>query len=386
MAPCFLFVRDPPEATQREPGPSEMRLLSGHPASRTSPLPINGARTVEPDLTAPSQHIPKSVPPGDRRAIVTGAAGFIGSHTAQALLRSGYTVMGLDSFDPYYDPALKRRNLREIESGAPPEAFGLTECDITDAAALRQAFALFQPTVVVHLAARAGVRPSIADPAAYAATNVVGTQHVLDAAASAGCRKIVCASSSSVYGNSPTAPFGETDPVDRPISPYAATKRACELIGHTHHHLTGASVAMLRFFTVFGPRQRPDLAIRLFLDRVKEREPITLFGDGSTSRDYTYVDDIVAGILSAIDRIDDHGYRVWNLGGDHPISLTDLVETVASVVGVEPIIERAGMQPGDVDRTWADLTRSRAELGYDPKTSIADGIARQYAWMCDQPA
>lgn len=321
---------------------------------------------------------------GQRRAIITGSAGFIGSHTAQALLRSGYTVLGVDSFDPYYDPSVKRQNISEIEAGAPDGSFRNMICDITNPAALRDAFALFRPDVVVHLAARAGVRPSIANPSAYAATNVVGTQNVLDAAHAAGCNKIICASSSSVYGNSPSTPFTETDPVDRPISPYAATKKACELIGHTHHHLTDASVAMLRFFTVFGPRQRPDLAIHMFLDRISKNQPITLFGDGSTSRDYTYVDDIVAGILAAIDRIDSHGYRVWNLGGDRPISLSELVGSIADVVGVDPILEYTGMQPGDVNRTWANLTRSRQELGYEPKTSITDGITRQFEWMKNQ--
>lgn len=317
----------------------------------------------------------------DQRVIVTGAAGFIGSHTARALLGRGARVLSLDSLDPYYDPAIKRDNLDELAARAAPGAFAHETCDIRDADAVRRAFAGFNPTGVVHLAARAGVRPSIADPAGYAVTNVVGTQHVLDACEAVGCRRIVCASSSSVYGNSPKVPFAEGDPVDRPISPYAATKRSCELIAHSHHHLTGAGVAMLRFFTVFGPAQRPDLAIRLFLTRVASGEPITLFGDGTTSRDYTFVDDIVAGVLAAMDRIDAHGYRVWNLGGDHPITLAELVSIVGETVGREPVIDRRPMQPGDVERTWADLTRSRAELGYDPKTPVRTGIERQFAWM-----
>ncbi len=344
---------------------------------------MHRAQTLEPDVNhaCPEDTSKPGCDAAGRRAIVTGAAGFIGSHTAQALLGRGYTVLGVDSLDPYYDPRTKERNLASVRAGAHPDAFRSLVCDITDADAIRDAFALFAPDVVVHLAARAGVRPSIADPASYAHTNVVGTQNVLDAAHAAGCTKAICASSSSVYGNCPSTPFAETAAVDRPISPYAATKRACELIGHTHHHLTGASVAMVRFFTVFGPRQRPDLAIHTFLDRVSTRRPITLFGDGSTSRDYTYVDDIVAGVLSAIERIDEHGYRIWNLGGDHPISLNDLVGIISDVVGTEPIIERAGMQPGDVDRTWADLSRSRDELGYAPQTTIADGIARQFEWM-----
>jgi UDP-glucuronate 4-epimerase len=192
---------------------------------------------------------------------------------------------------------------------------------------------------------------------------------------------VVCASSSSVYGNNEKTPFCEDDSVEHPISPYAATKRACELIGHTHHHLTGMPVAMLRFFTVFGPRQRPDLAISLFLGKIARGEPINKFGDGTTSRDYTYVDDIVTGVLSAYERIVDHGYRVWNLGGDHPITLNELIATIERVVGKDAVINQLGMQAGDVDRTWAELSRSRSELGYAPTTSITDGIARQYAWM-----
>lgn len=349
MAPCFLF------------GPRPAVASPPH-AARTK------VRPEDPLLT-------------EQRVIVTGAAGFIGSHTAAALLSRGCTVLGLDNLDPFYDPALKHRNLHAIARHPGADRFGFEPCDITTAPALHAAFQRFRPTSVIHLAARAGVRPSIADPAAYALTNVLGTQLVLSAAHAAGCTRLICASSSSVYGNNLKTPFAETDPVDAPISPYAATKKACELIGHTHHHLTGASVAMLRFFTVFGPGQRPDLAIRLFLTRVTRAEPITVFGDGTTSRDYTFIDDIVAGILAAHDRIDAHGFRVWNLGGDRPIPLTDLVRTVAEVVGREPIIDRRPMQPGDVERTWADLTRSRAELGYNPRTAVREGIARQFAWM-----
>ena len=317
----------------------------------------------------------------DQRVIVTGAAGFIGSHTARALLDRGATVLGMDNLDPFYDPAIKRRNLDALRAHERAGSFEHRDCDIRDAARVHAAFDAFRPDTVIHLAARAGVRPSIADPAGYALTNVVGTQHVLDACERAGCKRIVCASSSSVYGNNPKTPFAETDPVDRPISPYAATKKSCELIAHAHHHLTGARVAMLRFFTVFGPAQRPDLAISLFLSKIGAGEPIRVFGDGSTSRDYTFVDDVVAGVLGACERIDAHGYRVWNLGGDHPVTLSELIDTVSSVVGRDPVIDRRPMQPGDVDRTWADLTRSRAELAYNPATTIREGIERQYRWM-----
>ena len=319
------------------------------------------------------QHTPR------RRIVVTGAAGFIASHVAQALLAAGHEVVGVDNLDPYYPEHLKRANLAEIASGPGGDRFTFRRGDICDPDAMRDACAGAHG--VVHLAAKAGVRPSLTDPAGYARANVLGTQVVMSAAHAAGCERLVCASSSSVYGNNEKTPFAETDGVEHPISPYAATKRACELIAHTHHHLTGQPVAMLRFFTVFGPRQRPDLAIRLFLDRVSRGEAIRMFGDGTTSRDYTYIDDIVAGVLAAYEHIPEHGYRVWNLGGDHPITLTELIETVGAVVGREPIVNREPMQAGDVERTWADLSRSKGELGYAPGTSVRDGVERQWAWM-----
>lgn len=354
MAPCFVFgFRVSP-----------VREYDAHPSRRGVWWGLAEVRRLE-----------------DRRIIVTGAAGFIGSHTARALLTRGATVLSLDNLDPFYDPAIKRRNLDTLAGVAAPGRFEHTQADLRDAARIRAAFEAFRPDTVIHLAARAGVRPSIADPAGYAQTNIVGTQHVFDAAHAVGCDRLICASSSSVYGNNPKTPFAETDPVDRPISPYAATKKSCELIAHAHHHLTGARVAMLRFFTVFGPAQRPDLAISQFLARIAAGQPIRLFGDGSTSRDYTYIDDIVSGVLSACERIDAHGYRVWNLGGDHPITLAELVDTIAAVVGRTPIIERLPMQPGDVERTWADLTRARAELDYRPATPVREGIIAQHRWM-----
>lgn len=313
--------------------------------------------------------------------IVTGAAGFIGSRVAGALLARGATVLSLDSLDPFYDPAIKQRNLDALHASAPQGRMAHRGVDIRDARALHDAFGSFRPTGVVHLAARAGVRPSIADPAGYALTNVVGTQMVLDACERAGCPRVVCASSSSVYGDRTAVPFAEADPADHPASPYAATKRACELIGHAHHHRTGAAVAMLRFFTVFGPGQRPDLAISRFLTGVARAEPITVFGDGSSSRDYTFIDDITAGVLSAYERIETHGYRVWNLGCDHPTTLAELITVVARVVGRNPVVDRRPVQPGDVSRTWADLTRARAELDYNPKVGLREGVERQFSWM-----
>ncbi len=319
----------------------------------------------------------------DERIAVTGSAGFIGSHLCQALLARGASVVGIDNMDPYYPLARKRHNLEQIARGRGGERFTQHEMDIRETSALGGALREGRITGVIHLAAKAGVRPSIEDPVGYARANVVGTQSVLSAAQAAGCQRVVCASSSSVYGNNARVPFAEEDDVSRPISPYAATKLACELIGRTHHHLTGTPTAMLRFFTVFGPRQRPDLAISLFLSRISAGGAISRFGDGTSSRDYTYIDDVVDGILRAYQRIAAHGFRVWNLGGDHPVTLHELIETIGKVVGREPVVREMGMQAGDVERTWADLTRSRGELGYAPAVPVSEGIARQWAWMCE---
>lgn len=309
---------------------------------------------------------------------VTGAAGFIGSHLAGALLARGHRVVGIDNFDPFYDRSLKEENVRGLASGG---GFTLAEGDICDSAWLSRLLARERPEGVVHLAAKAGVRPSVEDPVGYARANVLGTASVLEAARAAGVSRLVVASSSSVYGNNPKTPFAEDDAVDAPISPYAATKRACELQCFTHHHLTGTPTCCLRFFTVYGPRQRPDLAIGSFMRRLAAGETLSVYGDGSTSRDYTYIDDIVAGVISAYERIPRFGYRVWNLGSDHPVRLDELIAAIGGVVGVEPRITHTPPLAGDVERTWADLTRSRAELGYDPKTPVRTGIERQFAWM-----
>ncbi|MDX2132202.1 MAG: GDP-mannose 4,6-dehydratase [Planctomycetota bacterium] len=308
--------------------------------------------------------------------LVTGAAGFIGSHVCVALASRGQRVIGLDNFDPFYPRAVKERARDAIVRAG----VLFVEGDITDAGALASLLARERPQGVIHLAAKAGVRPSIADPAGYARANVLGTAAVQDACATQGVGRLVVASSSSVYGNATTAPFREDQDVSQPISPYAATKRACELIGYTHHIITGMPTAMLRFFTVYGPRQRPDLAIAKFIAAIARGEPITLFGDGTTSRDYTFIDDIVAGVLAAYDRIPTHGYRVWNLGSDAPISLAAMVRTIERVVGRAAVIERAPMQQGDVERTWADLTRARAELSYAPRTPFEEGVRRQWDW------
>lgn len=317
----------------------------------------------------------------NRPILVTGTAGFIGSHVAEALLGRGRHVVGVDNFDPYYDLALKRRNVNQTLSAAPNDAYHLVEADICDADAMRRVFDAHRPEGVIHLAAKAGVRPSIADPVGYARANVLGTSVLLEEARRAGCARFVMASSSSVYGNRAKVPFAETDEVSEPISPYASTKRACELLGHAHWHLTRMPTACLRFFTVYGPRQRPDLAISLFLNKALRGESIQMFGDGTSSRDYTFIDDIVRGVLASYDRVDGHGFRIWNLGGSSPVSLKELIGTVQRVTGKELAIRQAPAQPGDVERTFADLTRAGAELDFKPTTPLAEGVARQWQWI-----
>lgn len=314
------------------------------------------------------------------RIVVTGSAGFIGSHTASALLSRGAGVLGVDNFDPFYSRALKERN-EALTRAADRTGTGYRtiEIDIATPGAFVRAIEGFRPTGIIHLAAKAGVRPSIEDPAGYARVNVAGTAEVLDAAHRLGCARVVLASSSSVYGDGAEVPFSEEGPAIEPISPYAATKRACELLAWTHHRLTGQPVSCLRFFTVFGPRQRPDLAIAKFMGLIASGVPITMFGDGSTSRDYTFIGDIVAGVLSAYEKTPGFGYRVWNLGSDRPTRLDDLISMISEVVGKPALIEPAPPQAGDVERTWADLARARAELGYAPTTALREGLERQWA-------
>ncbi len=315
--------------------------------------------------------------------LVTGAAGFIGSSLTDRLLADGATVVGLDNFCDFYDEATKMANLAQAQKSG---RFHLVRGDIRDRAGVLKLFEEHKPGAVVHLAAMAGVRPSIERPDYYTQVNLDGTVNLLDGAVKAGVRRFLFASSSSIYGNNPKAPFSEEDNVDHPISPYAATKKAGELICYTYWHLYRMPITCLRFFTVFGPRQRPDLAIQKFLKLVHDGKSVPVFGDGSTSRDYTFVGDIVEGITRAMERCKrpdegGHGYRVYNLGGNHPITLADLLSTIGNVVGKEVKINRQAMQPGDVERTWADLTRSQKELGYQPATSIAQGIAKQWEWM-----
>lgn len=313
--------------------------------------------------------------------LITGAAGFIGSHLTDRLLADGEEVVGLDSFDEFYDPELKRRNLRAAMES---DRFSLVEGDIRHAAVLEHLPDHIEG--VVHLAARAGVRPSIEQPILYMDVNVAGTAQLLELARVRGLPWFVFASSSSVYGNTDRSPFKEDDPVDRPISPYAATKKAGELLCHTAAHLSGMACVCLRFFTVYGPRQRPDLAIRKFAGLMMAGEPIPMFGDGTTSRDYTFIDDIMDGVVRAIEYAKTHpgAFEVVNLGESQSIVLRDMIDIVGDAMGIEPRIERLPMQPGDVRRTHADISHARELLGYDPQIDFREGMARFADWFRSQ--
>ena len=313
---------------------------------------------------------------GIMRIIVTGGAGFIGSHLVDRLLANEADVIVVDNFDPFYSRAMKQANLAAAVSSPRCRLF---ELDIRDAAGVKSLLSEVHPDAIVHLAARVGVRPSIEDPALYADVNVLGTIRWLEAASQLEPRpRFVYASSSSVYGDRTDAPFRETDPVDLPISPYAATKKACELLAFTFHHLHGLPVTGLRFFTAYGPRNRPDLAIAKFTRLIDRGEPVPLFGDGTTRRDYTFVSDIVDGVVRAIDRCTSH--HLYNLGNSNPIELRHLVNEIASALGRTPVIHYLPEQPGDVRQTYADISRAANELGYSSKTAISDGLARYIAW------
>ncbi len=314
------------------------------------------------------------------RVLVTGAAGFIGSHVVERLLQRGDAVLAVDNFDPFYSPAEKRQNL---EPALVSERFELVEGDIADATALERILAGRSLDAVVHLAAKAGVRPSILDPVAYARANVLGTQAILVQAQRHAIRRVVFASSSSVYGNAAAVPFSEEDRAVSPISPYAATKRAGELLCHAHQLLHRGSVLCLRFFTVYGPRQRPDLAIRKFATLMTAGKAIPLFGDGSTERDYTWIDDIVDGVVAALDRGErvPQEFEIINVGGSRTTSLKRLVSLLSEALQVRPVIEQLPPQPGDVERTYADIAKAQRLLGYRPVTRIEEGIGKFAAWF-----
>ncbi|HWC61581.1 MAG TPA: SDR family NAD(P)-dependent oxidoreductase [Verrucomicrobiae bacterium] len=309
--------------------------------------------------------------------LVTGGAGFIGSHVCERLLNLGHSVWAFDDLNPFYDPQLKRRNLRDIQSLAKP--FEFIHGDITDRPALDEVFASVKFDQVIHLAARAGVRPSLAEPALYQRVNVEGTVNLLEAARLSGVKKIIIASSSSVYGVNSKVPFAESDPIFAAISPYAASKLACEALGHVYHHVYGMDVAMLRFFTVYGPRQRPDLAIHKFAKLINAGQPIPVFGDGSTARDYTYVTDTVDGVIACTGK--EIGFDIFNLGESQTVTLSYLIELIEKALGKKAIIDRQPPQPGDVPVTFADITKSRARLGYQPHIKVEQGITLFIDWL-----
>lgn len=310
------------------------------------------------------------------RILLTGGAGFIGSHFCEHLLQSGHEVVVLDNFNDYYDPAIKRRN---IAGFAKSPAVRIIDGDILDEALLQRLFADATFDAIVHLAARAGVRPSLQEPILYERVNVHGTMLLLEAARQHGVGKIVIASSSSVYGANTKVPFAETDPVDNPISPYAATKKACELIAYTYHHLYKLHITCLRFFTVYGPRQRPDMAIHKFARLIMQGKPIPVFGDGTTRRDYTYIGDITDGISRSLARCS--GYHIYNLGESKTWALKELLEVMQQKLDRKANIQHLPMQPGDVPITYADISKARAELGYNPQVDIEEGITRFVEWF-----
>jgi len=310
-----------------------------------------------------------------KRVLITGAAGFIGSHLTDRLLARGDTVVGLDNFNDYYDPAVKRRNLAHALEN---DAFVLHEADLCDQAKLRRVFERQHPDVVVHLAARAGVRPSLKDPNLYHRVNVIGSQHVLDACREFPPSHLVFASSSSVYGGSTDVPFREGNPVHRPISPYAATKRMNELQAHVYSHVYGLKVTMLRFFTVYGPRQRPDMAIHKFTRLIDQGRPVPMYGDGTTKRDYTYIDDIIDGVVRCVDK--PFQYEIFNLGEQATTTLRQLIELIQKHLAKPARIDQQTLQPGDVTVTYANVDHARQRLGYNPRFSMDDGIRRFVDW------
>jgi UDP-glucuronate 4-epimerase len=316
-----------------------------------------------------------------RNVLVTGGAGFIGSHlVARLLAERQWRVTVVDDFNNFYDPALKRRNVGPYLGR---EDFALREADIRDRAALGEVFKEAGFDSIVHLAARAGVRPSLAEPVLYTETNIGGTVNLLELAREHGVRQFVFGSSSSVYGENEKVPFAEDDPVNKPISPYAATKAAGELLCHTYSHLFGLRSVCLRFFTVYGARQRPDLAIHKFARLISEGRPIPVFGDGTTRRDYTYVDDIIAGVRAAMD-YEASDYEVVNLGGSRTVSLSELIALLERELGRKAVIDRQPPQPGDVPQTYADVTKARRLLGYDPQTPIEEGVRRFVEWFKEE--
>ncbi|MGQ9835182.1 MAG: GDP-mannose 4,6-dehydratase [Thermoanaerobaculaceae bacterium] len=310
-----------------------------------------------------------------RTVLVTGGAGFIGSHVIPVLLNRGLTVVCFDDFNDYYNPTFKRENVAPLLSHP---AFHLVEGDIRDQDLVFSVYRRYGISATIHLAARAGVRPSIAQPRLYEEVNGVGTVNLLEAAHRFGAFTFIFGSTSSVYGINSKVPFSEDDPIVCPISPYAASKRGAELMCYTFHHLYGLKVTVLRFFTVYGPRQRPDMAIYKFTELLARGKPVPRFGDGTMARDYTYIDDIVQGVVAAFDRELD--FEIINLGGSRTTTLQTLIELIARELGVPPAVEELPLQPGDVPITYADVSKAKTLLGWEPRVSIEEGIERFVAW------
>lgn len=307
--------------------------------------------------------------------LVTGAAGFIGSHVCEHFIKLGHNIVGIDNFDNFYPVEFKELNLAELKNSS---GFKFYNTDIRDRKSLNEIFSHNKVEVVIHLAAKAGVRPSIESIADYYDVNVNGTVSLLESMRQHNVRKMLFASSSSIYGNNPKVPFSEIDSVDNPISPYASTKKSGELLCHVYCHLYNFSITCLRFFTVYGPRQRPDLAIHKFTRLIQESKPIPFYGDGSTSRDYTYIDDTVAGIGCSINHLG--GYKIYNLGESKVITLKTLVEVIEKTLQVKAILNKLPLQKGDVSRTYADISKARIELGYNPKYEFEAGIKNFVEW------
>ena len=310
--------------------------------------------------------------------IVTGGAGFIGSHVVERLLDAGSAVVCYDNFDDYYDPNIKRQN---IKNASGRKNFHLVEGDIRNTELLRKTFAQFAIDTVIHLAARAGVRPSLLRPDLYYDVNVMGTLSLLETMRKCNVHRMLFASSSSVYGNQSKVPFSENDSVDQPISPYAASKKAGELLCHTYHHLYGFDIFCLRFFTVYGPRQRPEMAIHQFVKQMFNGETIILYGDGSSERDYTYIDDILDGIIGSLSAL--KGYEIINLGESRTITLKKLISVIENVTGKTARIRWESMQPGDVQTTYADITKAARIIGYRPHFPVESGIMKFVDWYRD---
>jgi len=308
--------------------------------------------------------------------LVTGGAGFIGSHLVERLLHNNHNVVVIDNFDPFYDSLIKEKNLSQVKDF---KNFRLYRDDILIIRALDKIFKEHSFDIIVHIAAKAGVRPSIIDPLGYYRVNVQGTVNLLEKCKQYGIKKFIFASTSSIYGNNEKVPFTESDPVDFPISPYAATKKSAELICHTYHHLYDIAIHALRFFTVYGPRQRPDLAIHKFFTLISQNKAIPLYGDGSTSRDYTYIDDIIDGVLKSIERVSD--FDIINLGESQTITLHRLVDLIEKVLGKKAKKVFKPMQPGDVKQTFADISKAQKILDYNPTTTIEQGLTRFYEWF-----